>query len=176
MNSYRFRCYYEKSGTGVFISIRNLQKLIERSFRRLDIPLKFTEGFSPHPKMSFCPPLPVNIAGTNEYFDFFVTDRVDETAFVKQICPFLPEGIFFRKIKFIQGGIFSPANNGIHAVYTIEHNDVSEEILMGFGEVIENNRQKAKILIKINNFSHKPMLSLLYEKKVKKISREVIGI
>ena len=92
---YRLRVFYRKENVARFISEKNFQRMIERTLRRMDVPMKFTEGFNPHPKMSFGPPLPVGIAGLNERFDVFLIKKIDINSFFCLISDILPEGLVF---------------------------------------------------------------------------------
>jgi len=173
MYLYKIRCFYEKSGVARFISNRNLQKLIERGLRRFGAPLKFTEGFSPHPKMSFGPPLPVNVSGTNECFDFYVTEKLDSNIFIETINNFLPEGICIKEAFLIPDGSVPMKHSDIFALYEIIHDGVENDILRGWGEIVESGSTKTIIRVKVNNFSHKAMISMFLEGRIKDIKREI---
>jgi len=66
---YRFRVYYEKGGLLRFISHLDWMRMIFRLIAAADLQVVYTQGFSPHPKVSLCPPLANGVLGTNEYFD-----------------------------------------------------------------------------------------------------------
>jgi hypothetical protein len=53
-------------------------RAIQRGLRRTDLALTYSEGFSPHPRVSFGPPLPLGVAGEAEYFDVMVEARPRE--------------------------------------------------------------------------------------------------
>ncbi|NLC39201.1 MAG: DUF2344 domain-containing protein, partial [Clostridia bacterium] len=63
------RLEYSRCGTARFLSHLEMLRLFERSFRRASLPLAFSRGFNPHPKISFGPPLPVGVSGRREYLD-----------------------------------------------------------------------------------------------------------
>ncbi len=64
------RCRFEKTGPIRFISHLDLTRAFHRAFSRAGIPLKFSEGFSPHPKFSFALPLSVGTESLAEIADF----------------------------------------------------------------------------------------------------------
>ncbi len=68
--SFRYRLFYEKTGLLRFISHLDWMRMIYRLIAAADLAVAYTQGFSPHPKVSFCPPLANGVEGTNEYFDF----------------------------------------------------------------------------------------------------------
>jgi radical SAM family uncharacterized protein/radical SAM-linked protein len=66
---YRYRVFYQKMGLLRFISHLDWMRMLFRRIAILDLETVFTQGFSPHPKVSLAPPLPVGVEGLAEYFD-----------------------------------------------------------------------------------------------------------
>jgi radical SAM-linked protein len=66
---YRYRISYQKTGLLRFISHLDWMRMLFRRIAVLDLPTVFTMGFSPHPKVSLSPPLPVGVESIAEYFD-----------------------------------------------------------------------------------------------------------
>ena len=73
------RCRFEKTGPIRFISHLDLTRAFHRAFSRAGIPLKFSEGFSPHPKFSFALPLSVGTESLAELADFTLKAGYDAT-------------------------------------------------------------------------------------------------
>ena len=73
--------------------------MFDRALRRAGIEVAFSEGFNPHPKIAFGPPLPVGVEGQCEYVDIDIkkipgNGDISDSAIVKEILqPELPEGI-----------------------------------------------------------------------------------
>jgi radical SAM family uncharacterized protein/radical SAM-linked protein len=65
----RMRVQFSKTGTLRYLSHRELMTAFIRALRRADIPVAYSQGFHPSPKLSFGPPLNVGVAGLKEYFD-----------------------------------------------------------------------------------------------------------
>jgi radical SAM-linked protein len=84
-----------------FISHLELISVIERAFRRADIPLKFSQGFNPHPKISFAAPLSVGVSSEGEYLTVEIQDQIDIDDFKNKVNIELPKGIEFIKCKYI---------------------------------------------------------------------------
>jgi len=173
--TYRLRIFYEKSGAALFISGRNLLKIIERTFRRLDVPLKFTEGFSPHPKISFGHPLPLNISGTNESFDVFLREKPAQEEIIRRTRNILPEGIIFRSARLADMNETSITGSETFAEYILEtEKEMDPHTLEKIGKIIRAGKSGIFMLIKINNFSHKDLTGLLLDGTVKSISRHIL--
>ncbi|HPM05043.1 MAG TPA: TIGR03936 family radical SAM-associated protein [Candidatus Cloacimonas sp.] len=66
---YKYRVFYQKLGLLRFISHLDWMRMLFRRIAMLELETVFTQGFSPHPKVSLAPPLPVGVEGLEEYFD-----------------------------------------------------------------------------------------------------------
>jgi len=66
----RFRIKFGKNDAMRFTGHLDTVRLFDRAMRRGGIPLSFSQGFHPHPKISFSPPLPLGMKSTAEYADF----------------------------------------------------------------------------------------------------------
>ena len=58
---------YGKADKIRFVSAIDMGRIWERSLRKADLPIAYSEGFSPHPKVSFPDALPLGFASTGEY-------------------------------------------------------------------------------------------------------------
>jgi len=65
----RFRTRFRKTRSARFLSHLDLMRAIIRSVRRAGLPLAYSQGFRPHPRISFGPPLAVGMSGQSEFFD-----------------------------------------------------------------------------------------------------------
>jgi radical SAM-linked protein len=87
------RIRFAKHGKVRFISHRDVARAFERAFRIEQLPLAFTEGFSPRPKVSFGLALSVGHESDAEYLDVELTEPVDTAELSERLTPALPEGI-----------------------------------------------------------------------------------
>src|SRR4029077_7165483 len=87
------RIRFSKRGRVRFISHRDVARAFERAFRIEELPLAFTEGFSPRPKVSFGLALSVGHESEAEYLDVELTESVDVDALPERLTPALPEGM-----------------------------------------------------------------------------------
>jgi radical SAM-linked protein len=94
---HRYRIRFSKLGKIRFTSHRDVARLWERALRRATIPVAYSEGFSPHPKLSFGLALPTGHESLGEYLDVEVTeslgDPLDVGAFITRLDPGLPIGL-----------------------------------------------------------------------------------
>jgi len=87
------RVRFTKRGKVRFISHRDVARGFERAFRIEDLPLAFTLGFSPRPKVSFGLALSVGHESIAEYLDVELREPVDTGAWPERLSAALPEGI-----------------------------------------------------------------------------------
>jgi len=172
METYRLRVFYKKSGISKFVSHRNFGKILERTLRRVDFPFEFKGRFHPHPKISFGPAMPLNIAGNNEAFDIYTIKKFDTSAFIKQVNKILIEGLQFLKAEWVdlqQPRLNREETSGIYKI--VKTSGLSMQELKKFGIIVEETSDFIKIKVKLANFSHKELLKLT---EFRKIERDII--
>jgi radical SAM-linked protein len=87
------RLRYTKQGKVRWIGHRDLARAFERAFRIEALPLAFSEGFSPHPKISFGLAISVGFESDAEYLDLQLTRFVDVDELAPRLSAVLPDGI-----------------------------------------------------------------------------------
>lgn len=73
----RLRIRYAKRGRLRFSSHRDFQRAFERAVRRAGVPVAFSAGFSPHPRISYANAAPTGIGSEAEYLEIGLTERCD---------------------------------------------------------------------------------------------------
>jgi radical SAM-linked protein len=89
----KLRIRYTKRGRLRFTSSRDFQRALERALRRADVPMAFSAGFHPHPKISYANAASTGTASEAEYFEISVTQRVDPESVRVALDEALPPGI-----------------------------------------------------------------------------------
>lgn len=89
----RLRLRYAKRGKLRFTSHRDVARAFERALRRADVPMAFSHGFSPHPKVSWVGAAPTGAASEAEYVEIQVTRAVDPEAVRIAVDAALPPGL-----------------------------------------------------------------------------------
>ncbi len=87
------RVRFVKRGKVRFISHRDVARAFERALRVAELPLAFTEGFSPRPRVSFGLALSVGHESDAEYLDLELTEPVDLGVLPGRLTAALPEGM-----------------------------------------------------------------------------------
>jgi radical SAM-linked protein len=88
----RLRVQYTKGTKLRYLSHLDMVRLIERAIRRAGLPIAYTEGFHPHIKIAFGPPLPLGLTSRAEYLDLqFARPPVGDVA--ARLSSVLPGGV-----------------------------------------------------------------------------------
>lgn len=73
----RVRVCYAKRGRLRFTSHRDIQRAFERALRRAAVPMAYSAGFTPHPKISWAGAAPTGTASEAEYVELGLAERVE---------------------------------------------------------------------------------------------------
>jgi radical SAM-linked protein len=93
VNLPRYRIIYIKEDAARFISHLDLLRTFERAVRRAQLPVTFSQGYNPHPKLGFCFPLAVGLAGSNEYMDIELDRVLSSAKIINTLNSSLPPGL-----------------------------------------------------------------------------------
>ncbi len=89
----RLRIRFSRGEEVKFISHLDIMRLWQRALHRAGIPLAYSEGFSPHPRISLAAPLPIGVTSEAELMDIFCTRWVSPHFFTTALSQQLPPGI-----------------------------------------------------------------------------------
>lgn len=97
----KLRIRFSKQGDLRLVSHRDLARAVERLFRRAELPLAMTEGFHPHPKISFVSALALGIEGKNEVMEVILSHPQDPDSVFHTLQDMAPEGLIIRSVEQI---------------------------------------------------------------------------
>ncbi|MGA0222553.1 MAG: TIGR03936 family radical SAM-associated protein, partial [Candidatus Nanopelagicales bacterium] len=89
----RVRIRYARRGRLRFSSHRDFQRALERAIRRAGLPIAFSAGFSPHPKISYANSAPTGAASEAEYAEIGLTAAWDPEDVRAALDSALPPGL-----------------------------------------------------------------------------------
>ncbi|MBK5306621.1 MAG: DUF2344 domain-containing protein [Frankiaceae bacterium] len=89
----RVRLRYTKRGRLRFTSHRDIARAFERALRRAQVPMAYSAGFSPHPKISWVGAAPTGVASEAEYVEIGLAEHRDLAELSKALDDSLPDGI-----------------------------------------------------------------------------------
>ena len=103
----RLRIRYSKSGPLVYVGTLDLLTIWERAARRAGLPLEYSHGFHPQPKMQLAAPLPLGFFSRCEILDMRLRQDINTSSMAAPLQDALPTGLTIVSIQVIDPG--SPA-------------------------------------------------------------------
>jgi radical SAM-linked protein len=89
----RIRIRYAKRGPMRFTSHRDFARAFERAIERANVPIAYSQGFTPHPKISYASAAPTGTASEAEYLEIGLQAPVDPDALVRALDAALSPGL-----------------------------------------------------------------------------------
>ncbi|MET9429520.1 MULTISPECIES: TIGR03936 family radical SAM-associated protein [unclassified Streptomyces] len=89
----RIRLRYTKRGRLRFTSHRDFQRAFERALRRAEVPMAYSAGFTPHPKVSYANAAPTGTGSEAEYLEIALTEPRDPATLRELLDESLPDGL-----------------------------------------------------------------------------------
>lgn len=120
----KLRLRYVKRGRLRFTSHRDFQRAFERALRRASIPIAFSAGFSPHPKVSYANAAATGTESEAEYLEIGLAERRDPETVRKALDDALPPGLDILEIVESTGGALADRLEA--SIWRIALDDVPE--------------------------------------------------
>lgn len=111
-----YRIVFSKTGSLKYISHLDLQRAVARLLIRSGLPVAFSEGFNPHPRLSFALPLSIYQEGENEVMTVRFTEETESSEICKRLNASSFPGMVFKKAELAEKKLRSTA-----AVYRLEY-------------------------------------------------------
>lgn len=155
---YEVRLWLSKQGRIKFVSHLDMFRLMQRAVRRAEIPLWYTEGFNPHPYISFLLALSLGVEGKREPVDIRIVGEMTPGEIKERLNAAFPEGL---KVEEVTYPFHKPAEIafGEYAVI-LDKNEISAEELkaaLDCGELVTEKSGKSggrKVLKTVNVSEH----------------------
>ncbi len=146
----RVRMKYAKTGSIRFVSHLDFMTLFQRAAVRAGIPIAFSRGFNPHPKIAFGPALPVGIESESEYLDMEVDPFIDLPNMTTDLNNTLPHGVRVLESRIIPMNASSLSGAICRYDYLVE---VPNSNAAGLEERVERFLAQSAIIITRENES-----------------------
>jgi radical SAM-linked protein len=125
MSEQRVRIWFRKGDRVRYISHLDVLRYWERALRRAELPLSYSQGFTPHPKLAFAGPLPLGFTAENEIVDVSLDDRVDLDDFRQRLAPETTDDLRLVSAEEVPLGAPPPQAALLWADYTLDLPDVA---------------------------------------------------
>ncbi|HEX2893868.1 MAG TPA: TIGR03936 family radical SAM-associated protein, partial [Marmoricola sp.] len=100
----RLRIRYAKRGRLRFTSHRDFSRAFERALFRARVPMAYSSGFSPHPRISYAGASPTGAASEAEYLEIGLAARLDPAVVRRELDASLPDGLDVLEVVESAGG------------------------------------------------------------------------
>jgi radical SAM-linked protein len=114
MWSYRIK--YSKKGIIRFISHLDTMRALKRALSRVGLPVAYSEGFNPRPKMSMGPPLPLGCESNCEISDIVMTRSLSPKNLVSTLGTVMPRGL-----DLLNAELMNPSTPKLSSVSSIRY-------------------------------------------------------
>lgn len=113
----RLRIRYSKLDRARFASHRDFGRAFERALRRAGVPMAYSSGFSPHPRISYANAAPTGAATHAEYLEIGLAQRCDPAAVKAALNEAMPSGMRIEEV--VEGGGSSLADRLTGSVWVL---------------------------------------------------------
>ena len=114
----RLRITFTKQGALRYIGHLDLHKMLERSIRRAKLPLAYSQGYHPQPKLNLAAALPLGFSSSAEVMDIWLNEDVDDAATALQAN--VPPGLTILQAEQVDEREPSLQSQVIAAEYKVE--------------------------------------------------------
>ena len=155
----KLRIRFGKHGAVKFIGHLDMMRFFQKAFRRAGFDLKYSQGYHPHPTLSFASPLGVGLESTGEYMDVEVLSITDLDQMKRDLNAQMAEGITVYSIVLLP----DDAKNSMSLVAAADYTVAFREGMMPCSA--------EELAAKAEHFMQQKEIVVL--KKTKKSEREV---
>lgn len=128
----KIRIRFSKQGQIKFIGHLDMVRYFQKVMRRAEVDVAYTEGFSPHQKMSFAAPLSVGVTSRGEYFDLEVNSTGTSLEMLERINNENVEGVEVLSYKLLPEDAKNAMSIVAGADYIVYTKDYSKEDITAF--------------------------------------------
>lgn len=153
----KLRMKFKKEGLTRFISHLDMMRTFERAFRRANLPIAFTQGFNPRPKITFTPALSLGVTSSSEYMDVEFYEDISKQDVVLKLNGALPEGIQVTDVEEADEKLPLSMLNCAKYVVTVILSEVGPEELIKSIKIL---LQQKEIIVEKNTKSGKKLVDI----------------
>ncbi len=147
----KIRYQFKRSTPLRFLSHLDQQRLFQRAFRRANLPVEYSQGFNPHPKMSFALAMSVGLTSDCEYGEVIVSEDIDEKTFINRINQALPTGLEVVTARICESGVESLSASLRQSVYRLRISVLPGTELTALTAALESFLALPQILVQKRN-------------------------
>lgn len=143
----KVRIKFAKLGAMKFVGHLDIMRYFQKAIRRANIPIAYSEGFSPHMIMSFAAPLGVGLTSGGEYFDMELAQPMATEEIKDCLNKTMVEGMEVISAKKVEDGKASKAMSLVAAAdYEVEFRD-GREFTSDWADKLQDFYGRASIVV-----------------------------
>ncbi|NQT50669.1 DUF2344 domain-containing protein [bacterium] len=147
MDAQRILFRFRKEGQARFLSHHDLMRLVERALRRAALPVRMSEGYHPHPRLSIVLALPLGVAADDEALEVQFQPPVAPAHALTELQAQAPAGIAFTAADALPAGVRARVESVVYEATVPPEGPIEpahiEEFLARDSMVIERSTPKA---------------------------------
>lgn len=131
------RIWFKKIGTAKYISHLDLNRFMAKVIQKSGLPIWWTEGFNPHPFVTFALPLSLGFSGECESMDVKILDEtLEKSEIIERFNSCFPEGII---VYDVTDPVMKPKDIGsaLFDINIYSENNTSQSVYDGFKEMFD---------------------------------------
>lgn len=146
---------FEKTKELSYTSHLDVQRTLQRAFRRAELPLAYSNGFNPHPKLSFATALATGYTSDGEWLEIGLSEPLEPEEFLNRVNAVMPFGMRFVSAFTADDSLTTLSKMIVAARYEITlYTDAETDLesvrsalrsIMDSGEVIVEKKTKSGI-------------------------------
>lgn len=102
---WKYLLSYRRGGRLTFLSHLEMVTLFIRGLQRLGVPLAYSQGFHPHPRLTFAHPLPLGLSSDEEFMEFISLGPITPASLSSQWSSYMPVGLEFIDCQALPAGL-----------------------------------------------------------------------
>lgn len=141
------RVYFDKFGEMKFISHLDLLRFFDRLLKKSQIPVKYSQGFHPRPKMSFGSPISLGTEAYNELMDFELETPMSNEEVFDRLNSSNVVGFRVNKVEDVirKASIMEEYTIMVYEIESEEEIITKLETLLNQEEIVEVKEKKGKV-------------------------------
>lgn len=100
----RKQLIFSKTGLLKFVGHLDMMRTMQRALNRAQVPLSYTQGFNPHPHMTFANPLGLGCSGENEIMEIRTEKDISDQDLFDRLNAQLPDGLHIKAVRTLADG------------------------------------------------------------------------
>lgn len=156
----RVRITFRKEEPIKYISHLDLLRAWERMLRRAMLPVAYSQGFNPHPRITIAMPLPVGCTGEREVIDVILDEPASTESIVRTLNRVAPKGLCITGARLVP--LKSPAMPNLirQAMYQVTVSGLSQSAVEGrIGDLLR--REVVEVEFRRKTFDLRPLIGSL---------------